>query len=524
MYELPLFSDVIGADESAEGSSPSSATTGARFGIPLHEHTAFMLVSGLLHEDVDDQHDTIRGALEIDPLLATWAVHVADRSDVQLTSFSTAVRWLVDSLHRFIAVPDRLASSQPLPVATRAAWRSITTEAVGCARIARRSAETAGLSNASSAFWLGMLCSAKSQLDQFATQNGHSPLHGFTLTWPRWLQEFEAKTNTTNSASVAACVRDAIRSKSSDLAVVSREERELWFRPYPEFRSLVPSLLKKLKRLNRLEEQFAEALQKEKLAALQQLAYGASHEINNPLANISTRAQTLVYNEQDADRRKKLLAINQQAFRAYEMIADLMLFAKPPRLEIAEFSVNQVLGQIQNELAGDTAKDNIRVDLIVRNEEVGEPLRCLGDSVQIAAALKAICVNGVEAMEPGGQLTIEASLNHQSKCIEVSVEDSGAGLSEIAQRHLFDPFFSGREAGRGLGFGLSKAWRIVEQHHGRIEVSSQPNRGCRFTVILPQKHDALSCLKNGNQEPTNNRDSNGSHASSNEQESANASI
>src|SRR6476469_3658858 len=75
---------------------------------------------------------------------------------------------------------------------------------------------------------------------------------------------------------------------------------------------------------------FAAAVESAKLQALYNFAYGLSHEINNPLANIATRAQTLLADEKDTDRRRKLATIVQQAFRAHEMIADLMLFARPP--------------------------------------------------------------------------------------------------------------------------------------------------------------------------------------------------
>ena len=77
---------------------------------------------------------------------------------------------------------------------------------------------------------------------------------------------------------------------------------------------------------------FAAAVEAAKLQALYNLAYGLSHEINNPLANIATRAQTLLIDEKDPERRRKLATINQQAFRAHEMIADLMLFARPPAM------------------------------------------------------------------------------------------------------------------------------------------------------------------------------------------------
>jgi hypothetical protein len=96
---------------------------------------------------------------------------------------------------------------------------------------------------------------------------------------------------------------------------------------------LLPRLIRRLSRLDRLEREYSAELEREKLEALKELAYGASHEINNPLANISTRAQTLMREETDPERRRKLAVINAQAFRAHEMISDMMLFARPPMLE-----------------------------------------------------------------------------------------------------------------------------------------------------------------------------------------------
>src|SRR5438309_9187168 len=81
---------------------------------------------------------------------------------------------------------------------------------------------------------------------------------------------------------------------------------------------------------------FDSALESAKLQALYNFAYGLSHEINNPLANIATRAQTLLLDEKDPERRRKLATIVQQAFRAHEMIADLMLFARPPAVRAQE--------------------------------------------------------------------------------------------------------------------------------------------------------------------------------------------
>src|SRR5215470_11694072 len=95
---------------------------------------------------------------------------------------------------------------------------------------------------------------------------------------------------------------------------------------------------------------FVAAVESAKLAALYNFAYGLSHEINNPLANIATRAQTLLVDERDPERRRKLATINQQAFRAHEMIADLMLFARPPLLQLKPVNLVELCRSIVAEL------------------------------------------------------------------------------------------------------------------------------------------------------------------------------
>jgi signal transduction histidine kinase len=231
--------------------------------------------------------------------------------------------------------------------------------------------------------------------------------------------------------------------------------------------------------------QFDERLESEKLESLKELAYGASHEINNPLANIAARAQTLLADEPDPDRQRKLAAIHRQAMRAHEMISDLMLFARPPKLQRQNCDlsalVNSTIGRLQ-ELAHENNTE-------VRLEPPSENLHLQLDPTQIGVAVQALIVNSLEAAGPGGHVHIVL----QQKDVEgrpwatISVRDDGPGISEAVREHLFDPFYSGREAGRGLGFGLSKCWRIVTDHGGRVIVY-QPTTGAEVAILLPIAH------------------------------------
>ena len=254
----------------------------------------------------------------------------------------------------------------------------------------------------------------------------------------------------------------------------------------------------------RTQAEYQHQLETEKLAAMKQLAYGASHEINNPLANIATRAQTMLGAETHPEKRNKLATIYQQAMRAHEMISDMMLFAHPPATCVTTVSLRQVMrrfiGQLedckpQKEEAIETNVfigphfDHIAVDvtqflvvlqMLVRNSK--EAIRATKNAVgeiEIRAEL-------VDRTAPG--LPRRLQLGPVTRFLQVSVEDNGIGVDAQVRRHLFDPFFSGREAGRGLGFGLSKTWRIVEQHGGEIvlDEAHPANQGARFVFWLPQ--------------------------------------
>lgn len=218
----------------------------------------------------------------------------------------------------------------------------------------------------------------------------------------------------------------------------------------------------------------------EKLESLRQLAYGASHEINNPLANISTRAQTLLRDEADPERRHKLAAIAAQAFRAHEMIANLMLFARPPAIRTEEFEFASWWQERQSELLPDARAQGTEL----RFESAGMPERLQSDPAALAIVLSALVRNSREALGRGGEIVVACGTRGADWVFRVS--DTGPGLNATAARHLFDPFFSGREAGRGLGFGLSKAWVICRSLGGQLDWVATVEGWTCFEAWLPR--------------------------------------
>jgi signal transduction histidine kinase len=101
-------------------------------------------------------------------------------------------------------------------------------------------------------------------------------------------------------------------------------------------------------------------------------------------------------------------------------------------------------------------------------------------------AIRALVQNAFEALGNGGHVQVE--ILSTEKALHISVIDDGPGVSEEERRHIFDPFYSARQAGRGLGLGLSKCWRIVTNHGGKVEVESSQGHGAKFTVSIPIKN------------------------------------
>ena len=220
-----------------------------------------------------------------------------------------------------------------------------------------------------------------------------------------------------------------------------------------------------------------------RLDSIRELAYGAGHEINNPLANIAARAQALLPDEADPERRRRLATIVDQAFRARDMIGGLMIFARPPRPQPTATAIAGLITNVIESLVPVAEQQGVR---LVFSGSV-TPLSVLVDGSQIEESLRAVLLNGIEAISGGGTVTVDVA---PEDCAEggtclLTVTDNGTGMSRETVERMFDPFFSGREAGRGIGLGLSKALRLIDANGGRIAVVSRPRQGTTVSVRLP---------------------------------------
>lgn len=222
-------------------------------------------------------------------------------------------------------------------------------------------------------------------------------------------------------------------------------------------------------------------LENAKLRALAEFAAGAGHEINNPLATIIGHVQLLLAGETDPERRRSLATIGGQAYRIRDMIGDVMLFARPPQPRPQPLDLAEVVRETATKFEADAAAARCRLEV-----QAGSPVPIHADPVQLRIVISSLIRNSLEA-EPRERIVVStrASVADGRPLAVLTVSDDGHGLSETDREHLFDPFYSGRQAGRGLGFGLSKCWRIITLHDGRIDFESPPGGETKFTVHWP---------------------------------------
>lgn len=214
-------------------------------------------------------------------------------------------------------------------------------------------------------------------------------------------------------------------------------------------------------------DDFDRRLRDAKLAALAEFAAGAGHEINNPVATILGRAQLLLKSEADPSRRRALATIASQALRIRDMIGDLMLFARPPEPQPAWTDLARNAAEVCAPFAERAAEAGVSLRL-----ECDEAVLIYADPLQIAVALTAVVENALNAVDRGGTITVH--IEESNGLPTATITDNGPGFTDADREHAFDPFYSGRQAGRGLGFGLPKAWRIITLAGGTIDITSQP--------------------------------------------------
>ena len=231
----------------------------------------------------------------------------------------------------------------------------------------------------------------------------------------------------------------------------------------------------------RLQARLTEA---ERLAAAGELAASVAHEIRNPLAAI-VNATTLLGVEETLtgeERAHTLGVVKKEARRLNRILSDFLSFARPREPKRLVGDIREIVDQVVALIRDDASRAR-DVEISVRVDPEVSPFAF--DADQITQVVWNIALNGVEAMDGSGRLGITVGLREGQVAIDIS--DTGRGMPAEERRRVFEPFYSRKPAGTGLGLTIAR--RIVATHGGRIEIESTPGRGTCFTILLPQGQD-----------------------------------
>ncbi|MCC6510092.1 MAG: HAMP domain-containing histidine kinase [Pirellulaceae bacterium] len=214
------------------------------------------------------------------------------------------------------------------------------------------------------------------------------------------------------------------------------------------------------------------------------MAYGLSHELNNPLANIAARARLLAEQENDERKRALLSAIVDQAMRGCEMIADLMLVARPPQQAPVAVDLNELAQSICKRARPWCEARSLTIDY--DQWPANAAAKIVADRSCTEEAIWAVLRNAIEVAQAHIEVRLQVDESELETTICLSIEDDGPGISNSAMVHAFHPYFSGREAGRGLGLGLSKAQRFLSLSGGWITLENLAPGGCCAKLFWPK--------------------------------------
>lgn len=235
--------------------------------------------------------------------------------------------------------------------------------------------------------------------------------------------------------------------------------------------------------LARENERLLEEIRRtDRLKAVATLAAGMAHEIKNPLTSIKTFTEYIDKKYDDENFRNKFKKIvGNEVDRINTIVGNLLDFAKPKQLSLQDADVNKLLEETLALLSNNFIR--CRIDVIRGYSSKGTGT-IKGDANKLKQAFLNLFLNAMDAMKDGGKLVINTKKSDNEEAIEITIKDTGKGITEENLSHIFDPFYSTKESGTGLG--LSIVHGIIKEHGGQITCESKLGEGTRFIITLPR--------------------------------------
>ena len=237
-------------------------------------------------------------------------------------------------------------------------------------------------------------------------------------------------------------------------------------------------------------ERARELTRREKLSALGRLAAGVAHDVRNPLHSIGLTLQHLrETGRPEADDRgnefdRSVGLIRNEISRLDELVANFLRFARNDRRELQPVDLAALLHETAKLVRKEAEWREIRLDVEIE----GEIPTIEVDAESVRSSILNLVLNSFEAMPDGGRLTVRTapSLSSPLSRVRIEIGDTGVGIPSAIHGQIFDPFFSTKNAAKGVGLGLAVVYGIVQRHEGTIDVASEVGTGTTFTLELPR--------------------------------------
>ncbi len=250
--------------------------------------------------------------------------------------------------------------------------------------------------------------------------------------------------------------------------------------PFEAARGVVTGTLVVIENVTERAQLEQQLLEREKLSSIGLLAAGVAHEVNTPLAGISSYAQMLLQQVTENDPKRKLLEkIHVQTVRASGIVNNLLNFSRTGDAQFREVDINRVLDDTLQLLEPQLRSTTFKIACTY-----GEHLQpAYGSASKLQQVFMNLILNARDAMPNGGRLTVHTRAVDTSLVIDF--RDTGVGIAPENIARIYDPFFTTKEVGQGTGLGLALSYGIIQEHNGRIFVESRPGEGAHFTIKLP---------------------------------------
>ena len=226
-----------------------------------------------------------------------------------------------------------------------------------------------------------------------------------------------------------------------------------------------------------LKEQQEELIKSERLATIGMMATKVAHEIKNPLSSISISLESIGREGLDKYQYESILEIQEEVKRLDRIIKELLNLASPRKLELMVVDPNEVVKKAITVMRNRAQEKGVNLQTIYKCTTEYNI-----DYEKIEQVLINLLLNSVDAIEDNGEIVIET--NTVDDCLEIKISDNGIGISDTEINKIFDPFYSGKDQGTGLGLPISQ--KIIESHNGKIDVISNAQKGTVFIITIPK--------------------------------------